>query len=159
MSDDVTLQDQGAPLGWENMAFEPEKIAGLMCARAHAAFLGMYYHAHGSNWIELALPWRADLAGVAETGVFASGPIISLLDNATSMSVWCRNGAFRPQATLDLRVDYMRAATKGATIIGRGECYQVKRSVAFVRGIAHDGDPADPVAHVAGTFMLTGPMP
>lgn len=145
-------------LDWGNLAFDPEKIAGLMCTRAHAAFLGMHYHAHGDDWIELALPWRADLAGVEETGVFASGPIISLLDNATSMSVWCRNGAFRPQATLDLRVDYMRAATKGATIIGRGECYQLKRSVAFVRGIAHDGDPADPVAHVAGTFMLTAPF-
>ncbi len=145
-------------LDWGNLAFDPEKIAGLMCTRAHAAFLGMHYHAHGDDWIELALPWRADLAGVEETGVFASGPIISLLDNATSMSVWCRNGAFRPQATLDLRVDYMRAATKGATVIGRGECYQLKRSVAFVRGIAHDGDPADPVAHVAGTFMLTAPF-
>jgi hypothetical protein len=26
--------------------------------------------------------------------------------------------------------------------------------VAFVRGIAHDGDANDPVAHVAGTYML-----
>ncbi len=155
----MSAEDPFAQLDWGSHAFEPEKIAGLMCARAHAAFLGMHYHAHGSDWIEIALPWRAGLAGSAQTGVFASGPIISLLDNATSMSVWCRNGKFRPQATLDLRVDYMRAAAKGATIIGRGECYQMKRSVAFVRGIAHDGDPADPVAHVAGTFMLTGTTP
>ncbi|NWM98555.1 phenylacetic acid degradation protein, partial [Escherichia coli] len=28
-------------------------------------------------------------------------------------------------------------------------------SIAFVRGQAHDGDPGDPVAHVAGTFMAT----
>ncbi len=149
--------DPFAMLDWGNQIFEPEKIAALMCERAHAAFLGMRYHAHGGDWIELALPWREDLVGVAETGVFASGPIISLLDNATSMSVWCRFGGFRPQATLDLRVDYMRAAARGATLIGRGECYQIKRSVAFVRGVAHDGDPTDPVAHVVGTFMLTGP--
>lgn len=149
--------DPFAQLDWGRQAFEPERIAGLMCGRAHAAFLGMHYRAHGDDWIELALPWREDLVGVAETGVLASGPIISLLDNATSMSVWCRFGGFRPQATLDLRVDYMRAASRGATLIGRGECYQIKRSVAFVRGIAHDGDPADPVAHVVGTFMLTGP--
>ncbi len=33
----------------------------------------------------------------------------------------------------------------------------IRRSVAFVRGIAHDGDPEDPVAHVTGTFMFTDP--
>lgn len=151
----MSLDDAFSSLDWGNRKFEPRAIAGLMCGRAHAAFLGMGYHAHGADWIELALPWRADLVGVAETGVFASGPIISLLDNATSMSVWIRRGAFRPQATLDLRVDYMRAAARGATVIGRGECYQIKRSIAFVRGIAHDGDPSDPVAHVVGTFMIT----
>jgi acyl-coenzyme A thioesterase PaaI-like protein len=30
------------------------------------------------------------------------------------------------------------------------------RSIAFVRGQAHDGDPSRPVAHVAGTYMFTG---
>ena len=41
--------------------------------------------------------------------------------------------------------------------VGRGECYGVTRSVGFVRGSAHDGDAADPVAHVAATFMFTAP--
>jgi len=40
-------------------------------------------------------------------------------------------------------------------VIGRGECYRLTRRVAFVRGMAHEGDPADPIAHVAGTFMMT----
>ena len=31
---------------------------------------------------------------------------------------------------------------------------RVARSIAFTRGIAHDGDLADPVAHVAATFMV-----
>jgi acyl-coenzyme A thioesterase PaaI-like protein len=67
-----------------------------------------------------------------------------------------KRGGFLPHATLDLRVDYLRPAASGRTVIGRGECYRVTRSVAFVRGIAHDGDAADPVANVAGTFMFTG---
>jgi acyl-coenzyme A thioesterase PaaI-like protein len=92
---------------------------------------------------------------VAESGVLASGPIISLMDMATSMSVWARIGRFVAQATLDLRVDYMRAATPGQTVFGRGECYKLTRTIAFIRGIAHDGDPDNPVAHVTGTFMAT----
>ena len=133
--------------------FDPAVVARMMNGRGHGGFLGLRYVAHGDDWIEVALPWRADLVGVPETGVLASGPIITLLDNATSMSVWVKSGAFRPQATLDLRLDYVRAATPGKTVIARAECYRLTRSAAFVRGLAHDGDPADPVAHAAGVFM------
>jgi uncharacterized protein (TIGR00369 family) len=121
----------------------------------HGAALGIAYHAHGDDWVELALPWRAELVGMAETDVLASGPIVSMMDMATSLSVWMRLGAFRAQATLDLRVDYLRPAVPGRTVIGRGTCYRITRSVAFVRGMAHDGDPDDPVANVTGTFMGT----
>jgi uncharacterized protein (TIGR00369 family) len=120
----------------------------------HSSFIGMRYCDRGDDWIELMFDWREDLVGDPETGVLASGPIISLLDNATSMAVWARAGAFRPQVTLDLRIDYTRAATPGKPVIARAECYQMRRSMAFVRGIAHDGDIADPVAHAAGIFML-----
>lgn len=77
-----------------------------------------------------------------------------MMDMATSIAAWLKRGMFAPQATLDLRIDYLRAATPHRTVIGRGECYRVTRSIAFVRGQAHDGDPDDPLAHVAGTFML-----
>jgi uncharacterized protein (TIGR00369 family) len=135
--------------------FEPAAAIKIMARHGHGGWLGIEYSAHGSDWVELALPWRAELAGVAESGVLASGPIISLMDMATSMSVWARIGRFVAQATLDLRVDYMRAATPGQTVFGRGECYKLTRAIAFIRGIAHDGDPDNPVAHVTGTFMAT----
>ena len=134
--------------------FDPSLWSKMMNLRGHSGFLDMNYVAHGDDWIELALPWREDLVGDPETGVLASGPIISLLDNATSMSASTRMKKFRPQVTLDLRIDYVRAAVPGRTIVARAECYQVTRSMAFVRGIAHDGDPTDPVAHAAGIFML-----
>lgn len=140
----------------DGMQYDPEKVARMFTRHGHTAFLGMEYHAHGADWMELALPWREDLVGVEETGVLASGPIISLLDNATSMAVWVRLGVFSPQVTLDLRIDYVRAAVPGKTVIARAECYQVRRSMAFVRGIAHDGDANDPVAHTAGIFMMLG---
>ncbi|MFM2273512.1 MAG: hypothetical protein RL702_2577 [Pseudomonadota bacterium] len=137
------------------MDFDPAMAAKFMNKRGHGSYIGLRYHAHGSNWFELALPWRAELAGMADSGILASGPIISLMDNATSMAVWTLVGSFIPHATLDLRVDYMRAAVPGRTVIGHGECYKLTRTVAFVRGIAHDGDIDDPVAHVTGMFMAT----
>lgn len=119
----------------------------------HGGRIGIAYHAQGDDWVEMALPYRDDMIGDPDSGVLASGPIVALMDMATSLAIWTRRGRFVPHATLDLRVDYLRGATPGRTVIGRGECYALKRSISFVRGIAHDGDPDDPIAHVAGTFM------
>ena len=137
--------------------FDPARFMDYVSRQGagHGAAIGIGYQAHGDDWVELALPWREELVGMADSGILASGPIISLMDMATSLSVWTKLGAFRPQVTLDLRVDYLRPAVSGRTVIGRGSCYRITRSVAFVRGIAHDGDPDDPVANVTGTFMGT----
>lgn len=135
--------------------FDPERFIGVMASRVHGGLIGLRYVTHGDDWAELAIDYDEKLVGMPESGVIASGPILALMDMATSMSIWIRSKRFRPQATLDLRVDYLRPATPGQPVIGRGECYRLTRSIAFVRGQAHDGDPADPVAHVAGTYMFT----
>ena len=135
--------------------FDPEAAIRLIANVGHNGAIGTHYVTHGDDWAELALDYRDELIGDTESGVLASGPIIALMDMATSMAVWIKRGTFKPQATLDLRIDYLRAATPGHTVIGRGECYRLTRRIAFVRGYAHDGDPADPIAHVAATFMMT----
>lgn len=122
----------------------------------HSGRLGVRFHEQRDGWIEVALPYAADLVGDEETGVIASGPIIALMDIATSLTVWHSVRAFVAHATLDLRIDYLRPARPGQTVIGRAECLRVARSIAFTRGIAHDGDIDDPVAHVTATFMSTG---
>ena len=132
--------------------FDPKRLFESRFA-GHGATLGIEYHDHGLDWAELALPYAEKLIGDSATGVIASGPILALMDMATSVAVWLKLDLFKPHATLDLRIDYLRPARPGCTVIGRGECYRITRSVAFVRGQAHDGDPGDPVANVAATFM------
>jgi uncharacterized protein (TIGR00369 family) len=136
--------------------FDPSQFIQRMGYSHHGGLIGIGYVAHGQDWAELELPWRADLVGDPEQQILASGPVVTLMDMATSLAVWMKRGGFVPHATLDLRVDYLRPAEPRRTVIGRGECYRLSRAIAFVRGIAHDGDPGDPVAHVAGTFMTTG---
>ncbi len=134
--------------------FDPERLFANG-AHGHGGLLGIEYRAHGSDWCALALPYKEALIGDPESGVLASGPILALMDMATSCGVWLKLGVFHVHATLDLRIDYLRPATPHKTVIGRGECYRISRHIAFVRGQAHDGDPEDPIAHVAGTFMST----
>lgn len=135
--------------------FDPARFFELARRVGHGRALGLEYRGSGPHWMELSLPWRAELVGVPETGVLASGAIVSLIDTASGGSVWMALGHFVPIVTLDLRLDYMRPALKGETVIARCECVKFTRKIAFVRGIAHGGDPARPIAQSAATFMLS----
>jgi uncharacterized protein (TIGR00369 family) len=136
-----------------DVPFDPQRFFELARNVGHGRALGLDYRASGENWMELALPWREELVGVPSTGVLASGAIVSLIDTASGGSVWMALGRFVPIVTLDLRIDYMRPAVKGETVIARCECVKLTKQVAFIRGVAHGGDPDRPIAHSAATFM------
>ena len=135
--------------------FDPERFFELARRVGHGKALGLEYRSSGPNWMELCLPWREELVGVPETGVLASGAIVSLIDTASGASVWMTLGHFVPIVTLDLRLDYMRPAVKGEIVIARCECVKLTRQVAFVRGVAHGGDDSRPIAQSAATFMTS----
>lgn len=126
----------------------------LVAAPPHPAALGFRLEALDDRGATLAVPWRPDLVGDAETGVLAGGVVSALLDHACGMAVWVAMDAYRPIATLDMRIDYLRAAEPGRRVLARAETFRLTRSIAFVRGVAHDGDPDDPVAAVQAAFML-----
>lgn len=136
--------------------FDPALIMRLISQLGHGGHIGMEYAGHSPEWVELSLDWREDLVGDPESGVLASSAIISLMDNATSLSIWNRLGEFRPQVTMDLRLDYLRPSPKGAKVFGRGMCYHLTHSMAFVRGIAHNGNIDEPLAYATGTFIRIG---
>jgi uncharacterized protein (TIGR00369 family) len=136
--------------------FDPAAFFELARQVGHGRALGMQFGAAGDNWTELSLPWREELVGVPESGILATGAIVSLIDTASGTAAWATLGKFLPLVTLDLRIDYLRPATRGETIHARCECVKLTRRIAFVRGIAHGGDPERPVAHSAGTFMFGG---
>ena len=134
--------------------FDAKKFFELARSVGHGRALGLEYRDSGENWAELDLPWREELVGVPETGVLASGAIVSLVDTASGTSIWVTLDRFIPIVTVDLRLDYLRPALKGETIVARCECVKVTKRVAFVRGTAHGGDEARPIALSAATFML-----
>jgi uncharacterized protein (TIGR00369 family) len=135
--------------------FDPRRFFDLARKVGHGQALGLEFRDSGEDWLELALPWREELVGVAETGVLASGAIVSLVDTCGGASIWLALGRFQPIVTIDLRLDYLRPALKGETVIARCRCDKLTRQVAFISGIAHTGDERRPVARAVGTFMLT----
>ncbi|BBE33564.1 PaaI family thioesterase [Sphingosinicella microcystinivorans] len=125
----------------------------------HVKALGIGFHGIGDNWAELALPYAEHLVAYpgddGVPGIIASGAIFSLMDSVGGMAVVAKSKRMVRQATLDLRIDYLRPAEPGKTVIGRAEVTKLTRAVAFVKGIAHDGDPDDPVALMTASYMFT----
>lgn len=120
----------------------------------HANHLGMRVVEIGPRFAICRLPYRDEIVGDPQRRVVFGGAITTLLDHASGMAVACSLEELIPVATIDLRVDYLRAAEPGLDLYARSDCYRVTRNVAFVRAIAYDRDPADPFAGCMGAFML-----
>lgn len=126
----------------------------LASAAAHTQALGFAYDGLEGDRVRLRAPWREDLVGDPETGVLAGGLVTTLLDHVGGMAVWVALDRFEPIATLDLRVDYMRAAKPRRDLIAEARCYRLTHSVAFVRAWAFEDHPDDPVAAAQSAYML-----
>ena len=121
----------------------------------HNAALGIEVLELGDASSLLRLPYDPRFIGDPQTGVLHGGVITSLLDATFGAAAFMALPSPSPLATLDLRIDYLKPATPGQAVHGRGECYRVTRNVAFVRGIAYHDDPSAPIAGGSATFMLT----
>ena len=126
----------------------------FMDALPHARALGLEPGSVGQGKAEFTLPYSEKLIGDPATGVLAGGAVSALLDTTCGASVISHPRSAGGTATLDLRIDYMRPATPGQSVRARAECYQVTRSVAFVRAVALDDDDDRPVASATGAFTF-----
>ncbi|MCA9573010.1 MAG: PaaI family thioesterase, partial [Myxococcales bacterium] len=90
-----------------------------------------------------------------ETGVLHGGAVTTLVDATCGLAVMAALDHMMGVATLDLRIDYLRAALPRHDIVARGTVLRVARSVAFARcEAAHADDPGHVVAIGTGAFML-----
>lgn len=131
----------------------------LMVGLPHSADIGMRRHYVGEGQAILSVDWEERLVGDPERGVLHGGVITALLDTACGGAVMAVPERLESLATLDLRIAYMRPATKGRRIYCRAECYRLTKSIAFTRAVAFHDDPEDAVASASGTFIVERKAP
>lgn len=126
----------------------------------HNDALGMRVLEMGHSEAVFELPYDDKLVGNPDTGVLHGGAITALLDACSGAAVFAALTEWKPIATLDLRIDYMRAGAVGRAIVCHAHCYKLTRNVAFTRATAYHDDENDPIATSMGTFMIgTKPGP
>ena len=154
MADDKTGTGPGDLTDINVRDADPEDEGEVMIGMPHGKAIGMRLHRSVGGKSHLSVPYREDLVGDPDTGVLHGGVITALLDTACGSAVMSMPVKLKATATLDLRIDYMRPATKGQTVHASAECYRMTRSIGFARAVAHHGDPDDPIASAAGAFMI-----
>ncbi len=127
----------------------------LAAGAAHTHALGFLYDGLDGDRVRIRVPWREDLVGDPDTGVLSGGLVSTLLDHVGGLAVWVALGKFETIATLDLRVDYMRAAEAKRDLIAEARCYRLTRSVAFIRAWAFEDSPENPVAAAQSAYILS----
>lgn len=151
------MTDAPQPLPAEDEARFVAIARAFIEALPHAKALDLRLEKIGPEGAEISMPWAEHLVGDPRSGVIHGGAVSALMDTCCGAAVMAHPSRPTSTATIDLRIDYMRAATPRQRITARATCHHVTRAIAFVRATAVDesaGPDAPPVATATGTFTI-----
>jgi uncharacterized protein (TIGR00369 family) len=137
MSDDITL----------------EKVQALITRAPYHQWLGLIVTALGEDMIELKATWREEWVVNPERRYTHGGVLAALVDLAADWSMVKRAGRGVP--SIDLRVDYHRAAMPG-DLTARGTVIRWGRQFATAEAQVFDSD-GKLVASGRGTYFTAPP--
>ena len=137
----------------EDIPLAPETVKRFFMDLPFSKFLGLNLDRLGGGRAKMSMPYQKKLIGDPKTGVIHGGVVTTLLDSCCGAAVMAAGSPKFPTATIDLRIDYMRPATPSQRIKAIATCYNLTKSVAFVRAVALDHNEEKPVAMAAGAFV------
>ena len=105
----------------------------------------------------MSMPARPDWVGDPVRGLLHPGALTVLADSACGLAVGAALAKRVPYATLDLRMDYLRAAGPGQDLHCDAHCFRITRNVAFVRAEVWQDQRDQPIAVAQASFMLSTP--
>jgi uncharacterized protein (TIGR00369 family) len=131
-----------------------DRVRAMMKWTPHGAALGLDVTRIERGRVWGVAPYRPELVGDPETGVIAGGVITTFLDHLSGMAAVAAMKQPGVVATIDIRIDYMRAAQPGRDVLAEAHCTKIGRNVAFVRAVAYEDTPDNPIANATSTFMV-----
>lgn len=132
-----------------------EAVLAFYADIPHHRAIGLDVISAGGGRAVMRIGYDARFIGDPDSGAVHGGLVTTMMDATGGLAVLTSVPSGTPVATLDLRLDYLRPAAPGLSLIGEAECYKRTPNVAFTRGTAfEDGNEADPVANFIATYMI-----
>ncbi len=120
----------------------------------HYRILQLRVVERGFGYLAYDMPYAGVLVGDLETGAVHEFAITTLIDAVYATAIQTRLDKSHRTATLDLRADFMRKSTQGATMRCEAEVLRMDENTATVRAVAHEGDKSNPLAISTASFAV-----
>lgn len=119
----------------------------------HGELIGLEPVDVGDDFVVSRLPYSEALVGNPDTGHLHGGVVTTIVDQTSGAAAVTTLDPPEVVATLDLRIDHLRAAEPNKPVFARAQCYKITGNIAFVRCTAYQDDERDPFATSMSTFM------
>ena len=133
------------------MKYDTENLADVMQIAPFHRWLGLKIVQQNNDHLELEMPWREELVSNPVIGAVHGGILASLIDLTGLYAIIAAGGVAR--ATVDLRVDYHRAATNGP-LRAIGQVVKLGKTISTADTRILDDDDRL-VASGRGTYLST----
>jgi uncharacterized protein (TIGR00369 family) len=133
------------------MKYDTENLADVMQIAPFHRWLGLKIVQQNNDHLELEMPWRDELVSNPVIGAVHGGILASLIDLTGLYAIIAAGGVAR--ATVDLRVDYHRAATNGP-LRAIGQVVKLGKTISTADTRIIDDDDRL-VASGRGTYLST----
>jgi uncharacterized protein (TIGR00369 family) len=130
-----------------------ERFVGTL---RHCQNLGLTVESAEGNTLVMKLPYSDKIVGNPLDGTVHGGSLTTLMDTACGTAVFSVLPGFELCPTLDLRMDYMKAAEPNRDLYAEATVIRIASSVVFTRCEVYQGDERDLVAKCSATFMRIG---
>jgi uncharacterized protein (TIGR00369 family) len=102
--------------------------------------------------VDIAMPWREEIVADPKARYTHGGILATLIDLAADYAVAAKLGRGVP--TIDMRIDYHKAAMPGEELIARGRVIKMGRTIATAEATIRKAD-GTLIASGRGVYMTT----
>lgn len=139
----------------EQIALRGERFISML---RHVQVLGLTVESADAaeRCVVMKLPYAEQIIGNPMKGIVHGGALTTLMDTACGTAVFAVLPDFELCPTLDLRVDYMKAAKPGLDLLCRAKVTRVSGNVVFTDGEVFEQGTKRLVAKCSAAFMRIG---
>lgn len=122
----------------------------------HCQRLGLSVVSAEGYQLTMRLPYADEIIGNPLTGALHGGALTTLMDTASGTAVFAILPGYELCPTLDLRMDYMKAAGAGVHLLAEAKVIRISKNVVFTECLVYQEHDNDLIARCAAAFMRIG---